>query len=263
MIVKYFSYRFAAEILQHPKYSMIFSELMRVCTECPLPLYEGKSRTQAGKDIVQQVMNSFFKHRFVSLGWEAEPLATPNDNEDALRSDFRKTFCDATTGEITATIQIEVEFGNVASSYRNYFKFQLSFSYGLTDICVLIVPSQHLSVRIDSGVSNFEKTLREIPSAKLSITVPTLVIGLFDEDENGRVVPWDVKAITTNLDVLKGDKLADRPQHSQIIQTYVNQVSTIPVINQYDPLGGNALPQMNVFNARPDQNLMFPEFFNQ
>lgn len=265
MIVRYYSYRFAAEILQHPKYVMIFNELMRVCIECPLPLYEGKSRTQAGKDIVQQVMNSFFKHRFVSLGWEPEPLATPNTNEDALRSDFRKTFFDPTTGEVTATIQIEVEFGNVASSYRNYFKFQLSFSYGLADICVLIVPSQHLSVRIDSGVSNFEKTLREIPSAKLSITVPTLVIGLFDEDINGRVVPWDVKAITTDLDVLKGDKIAYQERHNAIIQDYVSRVSSIPNenLNPLNPLQTPIVQQVDDFNTNPAQNVLLTDFFNQ
>lgn len=48
----------------------------------------------------------------------------------------------------------------------------------MTDICILIVPSNAFCKRIDTGVSNFEKTVREIPSAKLSITVPILVIGL-------------------------------------------------------------------------------------
>lgn len=124
---------------------------------------------------------------------EHEPLAAPDGTEDALRSDFRKSFRDEVTGDIIVTLQIEVEFGNVASSYRNYFKFQLSFSYDLIDICVLILPSYKFANRIDTGVSNFEKVLREIPSAKLSITVPTLVIGLFDRDDNAnKETEWKV-----------------------------------------------------------------------
>ncbi len=220
MNVKTFSYRFAQEILEHPKYKSILDELIKVCEECPLPVYQGKSQRQAKKDVVQQLMNTYFKLRFTSLGWEAEPLATPVDNADALRSDFRKQFIDNITGEIIATVQIEVEFGNVASSYRNYFKFQLSFSYGLTDICILIVPSQHLSVRIDSGVSNFEKTIREIPSAALSVTVPILVIGLFDND----VSEWNVKQVTTDLKILKGDSKETYPLHCDIVAQYINQL---------------------------------------
>ncbi len=256
MLPVVYSYRFAEEILQHPKYICVYNELLRVCAECPVPVYEGKSERQPGKDVLQQVMNSFFKLRFMSLGWEPEPLATPTDNEDALRSDFRKKFYDQTTGEYLVTLQIEVEFGNVASSYRNYFKFQLSYSYDMTDICILVVPSQHLSVRIDSGVSNYEKTLREIPSAKLSITVPTLVVGLFDVDAYGtQVVPWNVKAITEDLRVLKGDTLAYQTRHYEIIQNYVNQVSAITTLNPYDPLG-------TTINPDPVQNVIFPEFLN-
>ena len=221
MKVKTFSYRFAKEILQHPHYQAAYNELIRVCEECPIPVYSGKSAKQKNKDVVQQMMNSYFFVRFKSLGWEAEPLATPDENADELRSDFRKTFVDEKTGEVLLTLQIEVEFGNVASSYRNYFKFQLSYSYSLTDICVLIVPSQHLSTRIDSGVSNFEKTCREIPSAKLSITVPTLVIGLFDEESP----EWNVKEITEDLHVLKNDSHGVAEEHYAIIQNYVDSLN--------------------------------------
>ena len=220
MRVKTFSYRFAEEILQHPLYQEAYNELVRVCEECPLPVYPGKSAKQPNKDVVQQLMNSFFLKRFESLGWEKEPLATPDEKSDELRSDFRKTFVNEETGEVLLTLQIEVEFGNVASSYRNYFKFQLSYSYNLTDICVLVVPSQHLSTRIDSGVSNYEKTCREIPSAKLSITVPTLVIGLFDEG----VPEWNVKEITTDLHVLKNDNKNVTDEHYAIVQGYIDRL---------------------------------------
>ncbi|OEH86390.1 hypothetical protein BHU72_13285 [Desulfuribacillus stibiiarsenatis] len=219
MNVKTYSYRFAEEILQHERFSHAYEEIIRVCNECPLPVYKGKSAKQLKLDVVQQMMNTFFKLRFKSLGWSEEPLATPNSSDDELRSDFRKTFVNSTTNE-ELTVQIEVEFGNVASSYRNYFKFQLSYSYGLTDICVLIVPTNKLAVKIDSGVSNFEKTIREIPSAKLSITVPTLVIGLCADG----VTPWDVKAIEPNLSIIKGDNRTAYIQHCNIIQSYIDSL---------------------------------------
>lgn len=228
MHIKIFSYRFAEEILQHPRYLPIYEEIIEICRGCPLPVYEGKSVAQRNKDIVQQIMNTYFRLRFVSLGWEPESLATPDDNEDALRSDFRKTFIDEETGEVVITMQIEVEFGNVASSYRNYFKFQLSFSYDLTDICVIIVPSYKVANRIDTGVSNFEKVVREIPSAKLSITVPILVVGLFDVDDAGNPeLEWNVKTITEDLSILKGSKKETYERHCEIVQGYIDSLEEL------------------------------------
>lgn len=237
---KTFSYRYAEEILPHPKYSSVYDELMMVCQDCPLPVYPGKSDRQRNINVIQQLMNKYFLLKYKSLGWEDEPLAIPGDNDDALRSDFRKTFVDEETGEITVTVQIEVEFGNVASSYRNYFKFQLSFSYGLTNICVLVVPSKYLSVRIDSGVSNFGKTIREIPSANLSVIVSVWVIGLFDEE----VERWDVKNIASGLinvedgesesykkkkelKLLKGDTRVVYSAHCEIVQGYIDSLGEI------------------------------------
>jgi len=219
MNLRIFSYRFAEEILQHTNYEKAYDEILMVCKQCPLPVYKGKSQNQRTKDVVQQLMNTYFKLRFESLGWESEPLATPDESEDSLRSDFRKTFFSELNGK-GITIQVEVEFGNVASSYRNYFKFQLSFSNSLTDICLLIVPTQKLSIRIDSGVSNFEKTIREIPSAKLSITVPILVIGL---DDIG-VLPWDVKSIQNDLNILKGNSRANYPLHCRLVNEYIASI---------------------------------------
>ncbi len=219
MQIKTFSYRFAEEILQHQRYKFAYDELIQVCRDCPIPIYPDKSAKQKNKDVIQQLMNSYFLKQFENLGWETEPLATPDNYEDALRSDFRKTFFDEKNNKLI-TIQIEVEFGNVASSYRNYFKFQLSFANALTDICILIVPSQHLSVRIDSGVSNFEKACREIPSAKLSLTVPVLVIGLFEDVES----EWNVKEIEKNLKILKGSSKNIMEQHYNIVNEYIKNI---------------------------------------
>ncbi len=224
MYIKTYSYRFAEEILQHENFKEAYDELITICKYCPIPMYEGKSSNQKKLDVVQQLLNTYFSEAFKRKGWKEEPLATPDTSQDALRSDFRKTFNESDEDK-SITVQIEVEFGNVASSYRNYFKFQLSYSYGLTDICVLIVPSQHLSNRIDSGVSNFEKVLREIPSAKLSITVPILVIGLFDiDDKDIKIEEWNVRAICEDLKIVKGANKNYVDKHRDLIRRYIDSI---------------------------------------
>jgi hypothetical protein len=185
-------------------------------------VYSGKSKEQPDKDVVQQIMNTYFKLQFKALNWDIEPLVTPTDNEDALRAEFRKTFINENS---KITLQIEIEFGNVASSYRNFFKFQLSFSYDLTDICILVVPSAHLANRVDSGIANYEKTIREIPQAKLSITVPTLVIGLFDKDLYGKNLPeWDIRQTGVSLDTAKNKNKSVLQNHENLVQSYIDKL---------------------------------------
>jgi len=218
MKIKKFSYRYAQEILEHPKYKDAYEEILKICEGCPLPVYKDKSSKQKNLDVIQQIINTYFKLIFLHHGWESEPLATPEDHEDSLRSDFRKVF-KSKEGE-SITIQVEVEMGNIASSYRNYFKFQLSYSYDLTNICLLILPCDKLSKRIDSGVASFEKTVREIPSAKLSITVPTFVIGLDDDGVN----PIDLKTYTSDLNVLKGATNAFKVEHERVVAEIIESL---------------------------------------
>ncbi len=221
MNVKTYSYRFADEILSAPGYSEIKDEILNICYGCPIPVYPGKSTKQPQKEVVQQIMNTYFRLQFKAYGWDVEPLATPDDYEDALRADFRKTFYFHDREPITP--QIEVEFGNVASSYRNYFKFQLSFSYAMTDICILIVPSYDLANRIDSGVSYFEKAIREIPQAKLSVTVPIYVIGLFDVDDNdNRLGEWNLLNQGVALEVAQNKTRLVRDEHEALVQDYID-----------------------------------------
>lgn len=220
MRIKTYSYRFAEEILLSPDFISLRQEIMDICQMCPIPVFPGKSVHQPNKDVVQQLMNTYFRLQFEYHGWISEPLATPEDSEDALRADFRKTFVGENGKRITA--QIEVEFGNVASSYRNYFKFQLSFSHDLTDIGILIVPSTSLANRIDSGVANYEKAIREIPQAKLSVTVPTLVIGLFDKDDKGeKITEWDVKSLDVKLEVAQNKNRIVSKEHEELVESYI------------------------------------------
>lgn len=244
MNLKIFSYRFAQEILQHNNYNHIFSEIISICKSCPLPVYKDKSEKQKSKDVIQQIINTYFKIKFNQFNWELEPFASSVQKDDKLRADFKKTFQknkfkkfkfnknflkesklkDLDNQKILlqnsnekVKLQIEVEMGNAASYYRDYFKFQLSYNESLIDIGVLIVPTSKLASRIDSGLGNFEKVIREIPSANLSFTLPILVIGLDDTNVN----EIDVKKYTTNMKIVKGAEKKYEKDHYDLVKKLI------------------------------------------
>lgn len=171
MIVEEHSYRFAKEILQHPSHLRAWDEVYGVIGQTPLFVYPNKSKSNPSLDVVQQVLNVYYDRRLsVDLGWEYHPLATRIENS-GLAADFRKQF-----GELV--IQMEVQFGNMSRWYSDIFKFQTAYSQGLINVGICIVPCNSLARRIDSNIANFERTVRELPSAQLSITLPILLAGL-------------------------------------------------------------------------------------
>jgi hypothetical protein len=179
MKATYYSYRYAKEILQHENYIDAWNEITRVFEEAPLFTKPGKSSNSA-LNVVQQIMNVYFDRRFViDLGWKYHPLATEIENA-GLRADFRKTFNDL-------TIQTEVQFGNMARWYSDIFKFQTAYSQNLIQMGLSVVPTHSLAKRTDSNVAHFERAVRELPSAQLSITLPILLVGLEPDDSTSIV----------------------------------------------------------------------------
>jgi hypothetical protein len=83
---------------------------------------------------------------------------------------------------------VEVEFGNVASMYRDFFKFQIANRARAGDVAVLIVATKRLAKFFDSGVASYEAALRDIPFLAVGIQMPICFIGLepnsFDEIGN-------------------------------------------------------------------------------
>ena len=174
MKLKVHSYRFAEEILQHPKHEGVWKEVTDICTGAPVFVWPGKSKNPK-LDVVQQLMNVHFDRRFaIDHQWQHHPLAT-RIAESGLRADFRKEFGDL-------SVQVEVQFGNMARWYSDIFKFQTAYSQGLIQAAISVVPMGRLGRRIDSNVAHFERALRELPSAELSITLPILLIGLDLDD---------------------------------------------------------------------------------
>lgn len=195
-----FSYRFAEEILQHPSHEGIWDEVTGACREAPLFIWPGKSKKNPRLDVVQQLMNVYFDRRFaIDFQWTHHPLATKIE-ESALRADFRKSF-----GPIA--VQIEVQFGNMARWYPDVFKFQTAYSQNLVNAAISIVPVHMLGKRIDSNIAHFERVLRELPSAELSITLPILLIGL-EPNEATPIVDVSTSRFATMGDIT-GKKKAD------------------------------------------------------
>lgn len=171
-----FSYRFAQEIIEHPRNQSAWEEITRAVNRLPLFIYPKKSRSKTSLDVTQQMLNTYFDRVLsVEHNWRFHPLAT-DITDSGLRADFFKQ-----TGDLA--IQAEIQFGNIARWYSDVFKFQTAYSQGLINIGLSIVPKYELAVRIDQNVANYERAVRELPSAKLSITLPILLLGLFPDKD--------------------------------------------------------------------------------
>ncbi|MGO8832969.1 MAG: BglII/BstYI family type II restriction endonuclease [Roseiarcus sp.] len=75
-----------------------------------------------------------------------------------------------------------MQFGNMARWYSDIFKFQAAYSQSLIQCGLCVVPMGEMARTIDSNVAHYERAVRELPSANLSITLPILLIGLERDD---------------------------------------------------------------------------------
>jgi len=81
----------------------------------------------------------------------------------------------------------EIQFGNSATLYRDFYKFQYGFQNGLLSLAVLIVPhdeykffpTRPASVK---NMANFVLALRYF--TVLPISVPTIIYGLLADNED-------------------------------------------------------------------------------
>ena len=126
----------------------------------------GKERIVATLKINQKETNKLIENSFRNRGWDVKPRII-SESKSGLESDFRK-----------GPIQVEVQFGNMARWYTDVFKFLLSYSANDIEIGVLVVPMKETADIIDENVANFERVIRELPHAKMGITIHIWVIGV-------------------------------------------------------------------------------------
>ena len=133
-----------------------------------IPLTEGVARK--GKFVNQKILNAMFRHKLAPIGWGLEPQVDPKGPLQE-RGDFGKTL------KSGLRVFVEVEFGYVASVYRNLFKFNQTLSLDSYDLCIMVLPSDKFSTKIDTAMS-FEKLVKVIESAKNAVSPPLLLMGI-------------------------------------------------------------------------------------
>jgi hypothetical protein len=218
-----FSYRYAQEILQHQNNLAAWNEIEVILRNAPIFIYPGKSKNPRLL-IVQQLMNTYFDRRFaVDCKWQYHPLAT-GIAESGLAADFRKNF-----GNIT--IQAEIQFGNMARWYSDIFKFQAAYSQSLIQCGLCVVPISEMARITDSNVANYERAVRELPSANLSITLPILLVGL-EKDETTKVVDVSVCHFASLKEIVgKGNHI----NRWRIINGYISDADMSTIGPESDP----------------------------
>ena len=116
--------------------------------------------------IDQIATNKELEKAFQKKGWIIRPKII-SESESKLEADFKK-----------GKIQVEVQFGNIARWYTDVFKFLLSYAADDIEVGVLVVPMHDTANKIDENVVYFERVIRELPHAKMGITIPIWVLGV-------------------------------------------------------------------------------------
>jgi Restriction endonuclease BglII len=170
-IAESYSYRHADAILAST-FPHERQEIVAALTQTDwVPIDPPKERRRKGKvvatlSIEQKGTNSAIEATFHALGWAVHPRIISSSTSN-LASDYRK-----------GKIQVEVQLGNMARWYTDVFKFLLSYSADDIEIGVLAVPMQAVAAKIDENIAHYERVVRELPHAKMGITLPIWVLGL-------------------------------------------------------------------------------------
>ena len=166
-----FSYRFADEVLDSLQFRQQKHDIIAILKTIAAPaLAVPKKPRSRSKNMNfttdQRLLNVLLEKAFAERGWQVHPSVT-GDQKTKIAADFKKD-----------RVQVEVQFGNMARWYTDVFKFQVSYSQDLIDVGVLVVPTQKFANTIDENVAYFERVKRELPYAKMSITLPIWLVGI-------------------------------------------------------------------------------------
>jgi hypothetical protein len=123
----------------------------------------------------QRAMNHAVSQALKRDGWKSEPVAAgPMSGPDvplSLRGDF-----------VRNGVFVEVEFGNIASMFRDFFKFQIASRSGAGEVGVLVTATERLAKFFDSGVTTFEAARRYRPYLAIGVQMPVWIIGMEPSD---------------------------------------------------------------------------------
>lgn len=165
------SYRYAEEILDQA-FPTEKNEILQVLRSTPFTeratptLRRRGGRVVANLTIDQVATNRELETAFQQRGWITKPKII-SGSQSKLEADFKK-----------GKIQVEVQFGNMARWYTDVFKFLLSYAADDIEVGVLVVAMHDIAKKIDENVVNYERIIRELPHAKMGITLPIWVLGV-------------------------------------------------------------------------------------
>jgi hypothetical protein len=119
----------------------------------------------------QSGYNKAFEIELKHYGWGTQPFLHEGLG---LKGDFRKN-----------DVLVEVQFGNSATLYRDYYKFHYGLTHNLLALAVLIVPTKPkiffpTRPKSVSNMAEFDLALRYFKV--LQIPVPILLIGLLPQN---------------------------------------------------------------------------------
>lgn len=135
----------------------------------------GGVRANALMPVDQAEMNRMIRQALAALDWQPEPYilidreGRPVDTR--LRGDFEKS-----------GVFVEVEFGNVASFYRDLFKFHIAGTTGAAKVGVIVVAMDALARLFDQGQARFEQAVSMLPYMRAGVQLPTALVGLDASD---------------------------------------------------------------------------------
>jgi len=131
----------------------------------------GGRRANVLLPIDQSAMNEQIDAALVELGWRRQPwILVDKDGQPIdtrLRGDFEKN-----------GVFVEVEFGNVASLYRDLFKFHIAGTSGAAEVGVVVVATAQLAAFFDQGQATWETAIGLLPYMRAGIQLPTAIVGL-------------------------------------------------------------------------------------
>lgn len=172
-VVDYYSYRHARSILE-AEYPSEFQDVEVILKDIDFvkqkqPISRSRrGRVVATKSLSAPETNKLMYKALKKYGWVVTPRII-SKSESHLAADAKK-----------GKVQLEVQFGNMARWYTDVFKFLLSYSADDIEVGILVVPMQGTARKIDENVAYYERVVRELPHAKMGVTIPILVIGVAD-----------------------------------------------------------------------------------
>lgn len=145
-------------------------EIFSIVTAVPWRSSRVVTASRSGKKVTDQpAYNRLLAIEFERVGgWVPDPVLCKKPSHKA---DFLKN-----------SVVVEIQFGNSATIYRDYYKFHIGFVRKLLSLAVLILPTNQyeffpeMNPNSIGNMATFEYALEHFEA--LSIPVPILLIGL-------------------------------------------------------------------------------------